>query len=86
MDQAISDGSLNESCCVPGAYSRFNLHKANPFDPRAIKSQANPWCSNELILREKDLRCMSRVQPLDLGLDLGARRSHAYNKEKGLIK
>ena len=84
MDQAIADGSLNESCCVPGAYDRFNLHKANPFDPRVIKNQANPWCSNELILREKDLRCMSRVQPLDISLDLGTRKAHEDNKAKGL--
>lgn len=57
------------SCCVPEMVDKFNLYKANPFDQRTIRHQSNPWCSNELILKDKNLRCLARVQPLDLSMD-----------------
>lgn len=43
----------------------FNLYEANPFDSRKYP-QYNEWCSNELILKDKNLRCLARVQPLDI--------------------
>lgn len=57
------------TCCQPEFVDKFNLYKANPFDQRTVRNQRNPWCSNELILKDKSLRCLAKVQPLDLSLD-----------------
>lgn len=58
--------NLTTSCCIPGAYNGINLQAANPFDTRINPTQPNQWCSNELILKDKDLRCKARIQPLDV--------------------
>lgn len=84
MNHSSYSNKLNNSCCVPGAYNGFNLQAANPFDKRNIPNQANKWCSNELILKDKAMRCAARIQPLDI---LHAKAtSVAYNdaKAKGL--
>jgi hypothetical protein len=60
---------LRTNCCMEGAGDKFNLYAANPFDARVLKYQTNRWCSNELILKDKSLRCRAKVQPLDIGLD-----------------
>ena len=57
------------TCCVPEMVDKFNLYKANPFDQRQILNQRNQWCSNELLLKDKNLRLLAGVQPLDLSLD-----------------
>jgi hypothetical protein len=57
------------SCCQQDRYAKYNLYKANPFDQRPVKNQPNQWCSNELILKDKALRCKAMVQPLDIAHD-----------------
>jgi len=84
FDYSDYKANLTNSCCVQGAYNGFNLMKANPFDPRAIPRQPNQWCSNELILRDKALRCQARIQPLDIELDHAMRASAVDIKAKGL--
>tara|TARA_R100001163_G_C5068494_1_gene208932 strand:- start:1072 stop:1332 length:261 start_codon:yes stop_codon:yes gene_type:complete len=86
MDYSLYSKNLSNSCCVPGAYNGFNLYKANPFDPRAIPRQPNQWCSNELIMRDKDLRCQARIQPLDIELDAALKVSKQDAVSKGLWK
>lgn len=56
------------SCCLPNAYDGYNLYVANPFDQRRFAGQYNDWCSNDLILKDKDLRGQARIQPLDMDL------------------
>lgn len=58
----------DNTCCDPNVIGQFNLYKANPFDQRPIKNQSNPWCSNELILKDAELRCKAKVQPLDVSV------------------
>lgn len=48
--------------------ANFNLYIANPFDSRKF-SQFNQWCSNDLILKDKNLRCLARVNNLDVVFD-----------------
>lgn len=62
----VYDGTRLNSCCDGNL--NFNLYVANPFDQRPINNQYNPWCSNELILKDKALRCAAKVQPLDIGM------------------
>ncbi len=57
------------SCCKINMYNKYNLLVSNPFDSRQIRHQYNPWCSNELILKDKELRCKANIQPLDISLD-----------------
>ena len=76
---------LVNSCCTPGAYNGFNLLAANPFDPRPIPRQPNQWCSNEMILRDKEMRCAARIQPLDIELDRAMRASAQDAAMKGLL-
>jgi hypothetical protein len=75
---------LSNSCCIPGAYNGYNLLSANPFDQRIMPCQANLWCSNELILKDKDLRCKARIQPLDILLNNATKLSKADYTAKGL--
>lgn len=84
MDYSQYSLRLDNSCCVPGAYNGFNLMKANPFDPRKIQYQPNQWCSNELILRDKELRCQARIQPLDVELDNSIKVANKYAQANGL--
>ena len=73
------------SCCVPGAYNGINLHAANPFDKRPIYKQPNKWCSNELILKDKDLRCQARIQPLDVLSNQAFTLAQEDAAKKGLL-
>lgn len=84
FNYASYQARLTNSCCIPGAYNGFNLLKANPFDPRSIPGQPNQWCSNELILQDKEMRCQARIQPLDVEFDHAVRASAADIKAKGL--
>lgn len=83
MDTSYAKKS--NSCCVPGAYNGYNLLAANPFDHRPIPQQPNQWCSNELILKDKDLRCRAKIQPLDILLTRATNMSHEDAKKKGLL-
>lgn len=74
---------LKSTCCTPGAYNGFNLYQANPFDSREIR-QPNPWCSNELILRDKALRCAARIQPLDTTMEQSVKLAKADAVAKGI--
>ena len=84
MDPAQLSSHLSNSCCVPGAYNGYNLMAANPFDRRPITNQRNPWCSNELILKDKALRCAARVQPLDILHSRATKLSHEEAKRQGI--
>lgn len=74
---------LNNTCCVAGGYKGYNLYKANPFDPREIR-QPNAWCSNELLLRDKDMRCESRIQMIDISMGESLRLAKADAIAKGI--
>lgn len=76
--------NLNRSCCVPGAYNGYNLLTANPFDRRPIPFQPNKWCSNDLILKDKELRCKALVQPLDVLHDRATKMAHDDASAKGV--
>ena len=67
------------NCCQQDRYTGYNLNKANPFDGRYMPFQRNPWCSNELLIRDPALRCKAKVQPLDMNIDRGTQKSHEYN-------
>lgn len=41
------------------------INHPNPFSPHG---GAREWCSNDLILRDTDLRRLARVRPLDCGI------------------
>jgi hypothetical protein len=75
---------LKSTCCVPAAYNGFNLYKANPFDSCQIPRQPNPWCSNELILRDKALRCKARIQPLDVTMEQSVKLAKEDAVAKGI--
>jgi hypothetical protein len=74
---------VRDTCCQSGAYLHINTFKANPFDDRVMPFQKNQWCSNELLLRDPEMRCDARVQPLDLGLHKGTSHAHKYNLAAG---
>jgi hypothetical protein len=74
---------LKNSCCVPGGYKGFNLYTSNPFDSREIR-QPNPWCSNELILRDKAMRCAARIQPIDTTMEESLKLAKADAVAKGI--
>lgn len=84
MEYSINSRFINNSCCHPGAYNGFNLYSANPFDDRKLPFQANEWCSNELILRDKNLRCQARVQPVDVTMRKALNLSQQDAAAKGL--
>lgn len=73
------------TCCVGTKYDTYNLNRANPFDPR-MYPQPNPWCSNDLILRDPSLRCKAYVQPLDVLLDSSIRIADKDARAKGIAK
>ena len=41
------------------------IYHPNPFSVNAIPTE---WCSNDLILRDVNLRRLARVRPLDCGI------------------
>lgn len=83
MDYKTYSLETTNSCCHPGGYNGMNLKDANPFDRRQMK-QHNPWCKNELILLDKELRCAARIQPLDVLLDNATRLAREDAIKKGL--
>lgn len=64
----------------------IDTFKANPFDKRELLFAPNHWCSNELIMRDPELRSLARVQPLDTQLDKSLMEAHAFGKSAGLVK
>lgn len=85
MDYKTYSEQTTGSCCNPGGYNGMNLKAANPFDRRKMQ-QANPWCNNELILQDKDMRCAARIQPLDVLLDNATLMARQDAVKKGVYK
>jgi len=84
MNSGVKSSLMSNSCCKPGSYNGFNLENANPFDSRSNPFQSNQWCSNELILKDKELRCRARIQPLDITMKNGLNLAKQDASSKGL--